>query len=223
MTDKLAIPCPDIIYHNKPCLAILPISCVCFQAAVTNTLQSYPPSFSAAQTSWMGAPQSREPKLTEIWLVQNPHPLEPSTAWCSATRAWWERSSSCQDPPAWCPSLREGNCWSNCSVLRKEQQRWLESRSTPLQGRSLFSSNITHHFHPLCKTRVVASNWLLGFSLTSYIHLKLQKKTEHSQKEKEKNSTINHIPDVHSSFRHSWGTTSLFSWKNLDGHPILLW
>lgn len=46
--------------------------------------------------------------------------------------------------------------------------------------------------------------------------------SEHSQKEKER-TTINHTPDVHSSSRHPWRIISLFSWKNLDGHPILLW
>lgn len=120
-------------------------------------------------------------------------------------------------PPPW-----EGKCWSNCSMLRKEQQKWLKSRSTVPEGRSLFSSNIRHHFHSLCKTGVVASKWLLGFLLTSYIPRAAAEKDSQIQnilRKRRKKPAINHTPDVHSAFRYRWRMTSLFIWKNLGGHP----
>lgn len=120
-------------------------------------------------------------------------------------------------PPPW-----EGKCWSNCSMLRKEQQKWLKSRTTLPEGRSLFSSNIRHHFHSLCKTGVVASKWLLGFLLTSYIPRAAAEKDSQIQnipRKRRKKPAINHTPDVHSAFRYHWRMTSLFNWKNLGGHP----
>lgn len=92
------------------------------------------------------------------------------------------------------PSLREGDCWSNCSVLRKEQQKWLKNRSTPPQGRSLSSSSIRHHFHSLCNTRVVTNKWLLGFLLTSYFHQWLQRRRPRYRTLSEREGKASHEP-----------------------------
>jgi len=110
-------------------------------------------------------------------------------------------------------------------MVRKEQQKWLKSKSTLPEGRSLLSPNIRDHFHSPCKTGVSVQE-VTTCVFINQVHSASSCRgslpgTEYSQKEKErkKATTINHTPDVHSAFSHPWRMTSLFSYKHVDGHP----
>lgn len=71
VTENSAIPCPDIIYYNKHCLAILPLIFV-------SRLQLSTPFSLTLLPFLLPRPvgQSREKNLMEIWLVQNSRPVE---------------------------------------------------------------------------------------------------------------------------------------------------
>lgn len=122
------------------------------------------PSFSTPLISQMGAPQSWEPNLMQIWLLQNSLSVNPSPLWCKPSKHSMVGETTSQPRSATLVPWETVSAWSEKSSRNGQRvgQRFLRAK--------VFSALTSELAFILCVRQVLGSNrWLLGVLLTSCI------------------------------------------------------